>query len=60
MPTKTQPSKLDNYITVQEAAQLIGVSPKTLRRWDNAGKLNAARHPINKYRLYKHSEPVKE
>ena len=59
-PTKIQLQKLDAYITIKEAAKLIGVSPKTLRRWDNAGKLNASRHPINKYRLYKHSELVKQ
>jgi len=60
MPTKTQSPKLGGYITIHEAAKLIGVSPKTLRRWDNAGKLNAARHPINKYRLYKQSELIKQ
>lgn len=39
-------------LTVQEAAELLGVSPATLRNWDNAGKLKAHRHPINGYRLY--------
>lgn len=58
MPTKNQSQKLGGYVTIQEAAQLIGVSPKTLRRWDSVGRLKAARHPINKYRLYKHSELV--
>lgn len=51
---KSKPAqpKLRGYLTTQEAAELIGVSPKTLRRWDNDGKLKASRHPINGYRLY--------
>jgi len=40
------------YLTVKEAAQLLGVAPITLRRWDNKGRLESRRHPINKYRLY--------
>ena len=39
-------------ITIKKAAELLGVSQQTLRRWDNAGKLQARRHPINGYRLY--------
>ncbi len=44
--------KLNNYMTVKEAARFLGVSPMTLRRWDNEDKLKAIRHPINNYRLY--------
>ena len=39
-------------ITIKEAASLLGVSEPTLRRWDDAGKFKARRHPINGYRLY--------
>jgi excisionase family DNA binding protein len=39
-------------ITIKEAALLLGVSEPTLRRWDEAGKFRARRHPINGYRLY--------
>ena len=45
-----------DYITVREAANILGVSPATLRNWDRAGKLKAKRHPINGYRLYDYSE----
>jgi DNA-binding transcriptional MerR regulator len=38
--------------TVKEAAIFLGVSPNTLRNWDNAGKFRAKRHPINRYRVY--------
>lgn len=41
------------YITVKEAAELLGVSIMTLHRWDAKGKLKSYRHPINNYRLYK-------
>jgi len=39
-------------LTIKAAAELLGVSQQTLRRWDNAGKLRAKRHPMNGYRLY--------
>lgn len=39
-------------ITIKQAALLLGVSEPTLRRWDEAGKFTARRHPINGYRLY--------
>jgi MerR family transcriptional regulator, copper efflux regulator len=47
---------LKDYMTIAEAADYIGVSPMTLRRWDKAGKLQAKRHPMNRYRLYKKSD----
>lgn len=40
------------YLTVKEASKVLGVTPVTLRRWDNAGKLKAKRHPMNNYRIY--------
>lgn len=45
-------SEFKNFLTVKEAAKLLGVSPLTLRNWDKSGKLKAIRHPINNYRLY--------
>jgi len=47
---------LRKFITIKEAAELIGVSPLTLRRWDNAGRFTPRRHPINRYRLYDRKE----
>jgi len=40
------------YLTVKEAAAVLGVSASTLRNWDRAGKLSPVRHPVNGYRLY--------
>lgn len=47
-----QERQFSEYLTVQEAAILLGVSPSTLRNWDRSGKLKATRHPLNGYRLY--------
>jgi len=44
---------LQDYLTIRQAAEIIGVSPSTLRAWDRAGKLRAARNPMNRYRLYR-------
>ena len=44
------------YITVKEAAEILGVSVMTLHRWDAQGRLKARRHPINNYRLYKKTD----
>lgn len=43
-------------ITIQQAAKILGVTPLTLRNWDNSGKFEASRHPINNYRVYKLSD----
>lgn len=39
-------------LTIRQAAEELGVSPDTLRRWDKAKKLKASRHPMNNYRIY--------
>jgi len=44
------------FLTVKEAAELIGVSPSTIRNWDRTGKVKAIRHPVNNYRLYNRNE----
>ena len=41
------------YITIKQASHILGVSPLTLRNWDNNGRLKALRHPMNNYRVYK-------
>jgi DNA (cytosine-5)-methyltransferase 1 len=44
------------YLRVKEAAELLGVSPNTVRTWGGAGKIPEYRHPVNNYRLYKKAE----
>ena len=45
-------AKLNEYLTVAEAAAYLGCCADTLRRWDRANKLPARRHPVTGYRLY--------
>lgn len=45
--------KLDEYLTVKEAAEYLGVAKNTIRNWDAAGKIPVYRHPANNYRLFK-------
>lgn len=46
----------EQYLTVKQASEFLGVSAGTLRNWDRAGKLRARRHPVNGYRLYRRPE----
>jgi hypothetical protein len=48
--------RLGDYLTVSEAACILGVSPWTLRNWDKANKLKPRRHPLNGYRLYRRED----
>ena len=43
----------NQYITIKQASNILGVTPLTLRNWDKNGKLKAHRHPMNNYRVYK-------
>jgi DNA-binding transcriptional MerR regulator len=45
-------AKPSRVLTIKGAAEIIGVSEMTLRRWDDSGKFRARRHPVNGYRLY--------
>lgn len=42
-----------DFVTIKDAAKMLGVSPLTLRNWDKSGKLLASRHPISNYRVYR-------
>lgn len=44
------------YVKVQEAAEILGVAPNTIRSWGATGKIPEYRHPANGYRLYKRSD----
>lgn len=44
---------MNKYITIKDAAKILGVSKITLRNWDKSAKLKALRHPFNNYRVYK-------
>lgn len=38
-------------VNVKEAADLLGVSKSTIRKWVDEKKIYSKRHPINNYRL---------
>ena len=48
--------KLKDFMRISEAADYLGVSSKTLRNWENAGKIVAHRHPVNGYRLFRQED----
>ena len=41
------------YLSINNAAKILGVTPLTLRNWDKKGTLSAYRNPINNYRVYR-------
>jgi len=43
---------MDKKYSVSETSKIIGKSAKTLRRWDDEGKLVAFREPISNHRYY--------
>ena len=45
-----------NLITIQEAAEKLGISLQTLRRWDTNGKLKAIRSGPYSHRYYKRED----
>jgi DNA (cytosine-5)-methyltransferase 1 len=48
--------KISDFLRVADAADYLGVSPNTLRNWENAGKINALRNPMNDHRLFRRSD----
>ena len=41
------------FLSVNEVAKLLGITPLTVRNWDKKGALAAYRNPVNNYRMYK-------
>lgn len=48
--------KLNEYVKVAEAAEILGVSQNTVRSWAESGKLPVQRNPANGYRLFRRSD----
>lgn len=45
--------KLNDYVKIAQAAEILGVSQNTLRNWTAAGKIRVRRNPANGYRLFR-------
>lgn len=56
LTTESKILTMADFLTVGEAAKILGVSVSTLRNWDRRGKLRPLRHPINGYRIYRAEE----
>ena len=49
-------AKVDQYLTIKEAADHLGVCTNTLRNWGANGKIKERRNPMSGYRLYSRAE----
>jgi len=49
-------TKLSDYVKTADAAEILGVSQTTLRKWAEDGKIPMHRNPANGYRLFKRSD----
>lgn len=48
--------KLSDYMKTAEAAEHLGVSQNTLRKWAEQGKIPVHRNPANGYRLFRQKD----
>lgn len=46
----------NEFITIAEACNCLGVAQNTLRSWGAHGKIQEYRHPLNNYRLYRRED----
>ncbi|MCR9293903.1 MAG: helix-turn-helix domain-containing protein [bacterium] len=49
-------TKLTDYVTVTEAARILGCSPNTARKWGERGDIPMRRNPANGYRLFRRDD----
>jgi excisionase family DNA binding protein len=49
-------TKLNDYLKTADAAEHLGVSQNTLRKWAEQGKIPVHRNPANGYRLFKRAD----
>ncbi|MBM4092013.1 MAG: helix-turn-helix domain-containing protein [Planctomycetes bacterium] len=48
--------KPEEFVTIIEAAQILGVSSNALRNWHRDGKMIVYRNPISGHRLFKRKD----
>jgi len=47
---------VDNRMTITEVAGIVGISPKTILRWEKVGKVKRARRDWRGWRVYDHQD----
>ena len=50
---------MKDFFSIKDTANLLGVTPQTLRNWERDGKLIPYRNPVNNYRMYKRTQVEK-
>ena len=48
--------KLDKYIKIAEAAEILGISQNTLRKWADEGRIAVQVNPANGYRMFRRED----
>ena len=48
--------KLRKYLKIAEAAEFLGVSQNTLRKWADEGRIAVRINPANGYRLFRRED----
>lgn len=48
--------RLTDYLKTAEAADVLGVSQNTLRKWAGSGAIPMHRNPVNGYRLFERAD----
>ena len=48
---------LDGRLSITEVAKELGVTTKTITRWEKAGKVKLAKRDWRGWRVYSHEEP---
>lgn len=46
----------ENHLTVKQTAEILGVHPRTVRRYMAAGRLTVVRHPLSRRVYLRESE----
>lgn len=49
-------TRLNEYVKVAEAAEILGVAQGTVRSWAEAGKIPMHKNPANGYRLFRRKD----
>ena len=47
---------MDKRMTITEVADLVGISPKTIVRWEKVGKVRKAKRDWRGWRVYEDSD----